>query len=72
MKCPNCQDETSVVRTIKYETVVIRCRYCQRCKCSFSTHEEAVVFKAIISEADFVNVEKIAVFVEKQKGGKAK
>jgi transcriptional regulator NrdR family protein len=46
MKCPNCQDETSVVRTIKYETVVIRCRYCQRCKGSFSTHEEAVVFKA--------------------------
>jgi len=41
MICPKCHSETHVLKTIKYETVVLRIRVCDRCHFSFTTEENA-------------------------------
>jgi len=41
MLCPYCKlDKTKVVDTRKYDTVVIRIRFCESCLTSFQTEEQ--------------------------------
>jgi len=42
MKCPYCGTEIKVDRTHKYDTVVLRLRWCEVCKESFKTEEIVV------------------------------
>ncbi len=40
MKCPFCSwDETEVIKTLKYDTVIIRIRVCKKCQMPWQTHE---------------------------------
>ena len=39
MICPKCHGETHVVKTVKYDTVILRVRVCDHCFHSFTTEE---------------------------------
>lgn len=41
MKCPFCHKENNeVIRTQKYDTVIMRIRFCRSCNFGFETAEE--------------------------------
>ncbi len=41
MKCPYCQsNKIKVVDTRKFDTVIIRVRFCESCQTSFQTEEQ--------------------------------
>ena len=41
MKCPYCQSkQITVIKTMKFDTVIIRVRFCSVCKHSFQTAEQ--------------------------------
>ena len=41
MKCPYCKSEdVKVIDTRKYDTCVLRVRFCETCRCAFQTEEQ--------------------------------
>ncbi len=51
MKCPHCNsDNLRVIDTRKFDTVIVRIRFCPDCLYGFRTHEEIYLCKSSLFE----------------------